>query len=742
MTEVSFAVEVDDNPLTDPNVIGLFGVAAEHEAFGVLEIAIIELGLWDLHNNQDALYEILSSESDAVVSKTHRAALSAYYRLREDGREVSPSVIAKYLSRVRKEATGPRTVTIAEYKRRDGTIVPEHERTLPEGFTARSARILADITSEVMEAANSEHKKGDPEWDQKIRDAIKTVVIDAPKEMRGGSKKKNADLVLQELESSERSKRFHNINQTLFHDGEVKSAGLEISKATTWGKRLSAAADLFLAKTEHKTSTVRFAARAIKEYGPITGVRMANVYRRYGGYDVPMRAVGDSIVTEMGDVLPEVTSSVKSREWAIETLKGRLAGEKAYKSGSEPPSEGFIIDGSGNIIAHGVGRGSDHFLPFNVQHLKKMWNNDRVEYVRSRMVGGITQEDLHAAMMLGADRITVVSNSGEFTIELTQRSHGIKLEHMQVLMRYQEILDQFEASGKGNQKRKLTGDGYMQALEAISNEFPLHLNFNPEKNKRGIWFSEQHDYVKPKSRFIDDLRKLFGVTGKEVDQYGRPIDPRTRSARTVQPGYSGRPDQILGGERWTTAFRNYEIELAQAGVSRGTPEYYSRAIARLNEYLDAFSPNSQARKSVNEKIDTLMAESESRVGGVQQTPAIRQAWQADAVRGEMREELESSPPGTLVTRQVDPNPGGTGPSDAQKNWLNQASGRYKRALNAVSKEYRVETVDPDQLDGASVALDLVENSLKNPPPGMPADEHVLLVLEQYEDSLIDLFRRK
>lgn len=745
MSDVSISVEADDNPLYDQTVMDLFAVAAEHEAFGALEIALMELALWDLHANQDAMYEILKSESDAMISKSHRAALSAYHRLRADGRDVSPSLIRKYLSLVRKdEVSGGRTITIAEYKRRDGTLVPEHERTLPEGFTARSAAILADITSEVMEAANSDHKKGDPEWDAKIRDAIKAVVIDAPREMREGKQgKSSADEVLRELKSSEKSKRFHNIHQTLFVDSEVQEAGKRVIKATSWGDRLSNVMDLVLAKTEGSGSTIKFAAKAIREYGPIAGVRMANAYRRYGGYDVPMSVVGDSVVTEKGDVLPEVKSATESRQWAIETLKSRLPGDRAYKSRSEPPSEGFIIDGRGNIIAHGVGRGSDHFLPFNIQHLKMMLNKDRVEYVRSRMVGGITQEDLHAAMMLGADKITVVSNSGEFTLDLTQRSHGIKLEHMQVLMRYQEILDDFRAAkGKGQNYGKLTGDGYMQALEAISDEFPLHLNFSPDKNKPGIWFEKVDDYVRPRSRFIDDLRRLFGVKG-QTDQYGNPIDPSSQKARSTQPGRgTSMADELFGGQRWPTAFRDFEIQLAQGGVARGTPEYYARAIEKLNSYLEAFSPNSRARTAINEKIDVLMKESEARVGGVQQTPGVRQTWQQDAVRSEIQEELDTSPRGTVVTRQIDPDPDAGGTSDLQKDWLNNMSARYSDALKAVGIKYRTETVDPDQLEGATVALDLVNRSLRDRAPGMSARDHVLQVLEYYDDDLADLFRLK
>lgn len=249
----------------------------------------------------------------------------------------------------------------------------------------------------------------------------------------------------------------------------------------------------------------QFAAKAIAEFGPIAGVRLAHTYFRYGGYDVPIK----NGRTEMGDKIPTEGGRKGAREWAIERLSKRLPSQQADSAGAEPPSEGFLIDKDGKIVAHAVGRGNDHFLPFNSRHLRKLRQSGGGEYVRRRMFGGPTTEDLHAAMMMGATKVTVVSNGGTFSIDLTSRSHGLKLEHMQVLTRYQEILD--------NRGSRLNFDGYDSALDSLVAEFPLH--FRKTTAQQGAW-AGSHDRIGPKDKLSDQIKNLFGILSGDDSSRG------------------------------------------------------------------------------------------------------------------------------------------------------------------------------------------------------------------------------
>ena len=294
----------------------------------------------------------------------------------------------------------------------------------------------------------------------------------------------------------------------IVENDKIRGAMSSFLTENTIGQGIIAVADFF-SQTQSK---LQFAAKAIAEFGPIAGVRLAHTYFRYGGYDVPVTAKGK---TQMGDKLPTAENASKTRDWAIKTLQKRLPSNAANNAGAEPPSEGFIIDKDGNVIAHGVGRGNDHFLPFNTRHLKRIRQSEGSEYVRRRMFGGPTTEDLHAAMMMGADRVTVVSNGGVFSISLTQRAHGLKMEHMQVLSRYQDILD--------DRKGRLNFSGYNSALDALESEFPLHFQ---KVNATGGDWADMNDRIGPKAKFMDQLRDLFDVMGGD--------DPRSRNTQMMR----------------------------------------------------------------------------------------------------------------------------------------------------------------------------------------------------------------
>ena len=110
-------------------------------------------------------------------------------------------------------------------------------------------------------------------------------------------------------------------------------------------------------------------------------------------------------------------------------------------SGNVPPSEGVILNAQGQLVTQAIGYGDDHYLPFNLKHLKSLKGG---EYIRTRSVGGPTSEDIYTGLMSGARQITVLSRSGTFTVEFQPdfrggRRYNDKARRM--VRRYEQILD-------------------------------------------------------------------------------------------------------------------------------------------------------------------------------------------------------------------------------------------------------------------------------------------------------------
>lgn len=110
-------------------------------------------------------------------------------------------------------------------------------------------------------------------------------------------------------------------------------------------------------------------------------------------------------------------------------------------SGNVPPSEGVILNAQGQLVTQAIGYGDDHYLPFNLKHLKSLKGG---EYIRTRSVGGPTSEDIYTGLMSGARQITVISRSGTFTVEFEPdfrggRRYNDKARRM--VRRYEQILD-------------------------------------------------------------------------------------------------------------------------------------------------------------------------------------------------------------------------------------------------------------------------------------------------------------
>ena len=145
-------------------------------------------------------------------------------------------------------------------------------------------------------------------------------------------------------------------------------------------------------------------------------------------------------VSQRGDI-----GRHRAYQHAVEYMDRKVPQKGLYdlnlKAGVTPPSEGLIIDKNGRIVTQAIGYGDDHYLPFNLKNLKGLNGG---EYIRTRSVGGPTREDIYTGLVMGAQRVTVVSRSGVFTVEFDDTFRGTRRYNDKagrMVSRYEKLLD-------------------------------------------------------------------------------------------------------------------------------------------------------------------------------------------------------------------------------------------------------------------------------------------------------------
>jgi hypothetical protein len=144
------------------------------------------------------------------------------------------------------------------------------------------------------------------------------------------------------------------------------------------------------------------------------------------------RFVGDIAVTSL---IPEIPAD-------------KRAVELGQQAGFGVPSSGIIIRSDGQAKEMYRGVGEDHYLPFSAKALPELRD---AQYVRTRVLGGHTGEDITTLVASGARRATVVSGSGVFSIELKPNTSLVgRMAQPEVAAmgeRYERILDKLSSSG-------------------------------------------------------------------------------------------------------------------------------------------------------------------------------------------------------------------------------------------------------------------------------------------------------
>jgi hypothetical protein len=148
----------------------------------------------------------------------------------------------------------------------------------------------------------------------------------------------------------------------------------------------------------------------------------------------------------------QINMRVRSDVAAIHLLKtipaDRMIGDLSRKAGAILPSQGVLIDADGDVVSQAVGSGDDTYLPFDYNNIKRSMRGG--QYVRTRVQGGLTGEDIAAAVGNGARMATVVSSSGVHSIEFDPNLRGARGgsdKARSMYRRYLQILDAVENSG-------------------------------------------------------------------------------------------------------------------------------------------------------------------------------------------------------------------------------------------------------------------------------------------------------
>jgi hypothetical protein len=204
-----------------------------------------------------------------------------------------------------------------------------------------------------------------------------------------------------------------------------------------------------------KTQAAAAFGELVGRYGPeaekVVGPHMRKTAYRYRGTerkldsDLLSRRMTQLNRDGNGENLPPEEKMLRASGAAVGYLFERLPNlrlsEIQRKSGRIPPSEGVIVGADGKVKVQAIGFADDHYLPFNLKNLGSLKGG---EYVRTRSKGGLTTEDIYTGLVSGARRVTVVSNSGVFTINFSDDLRGARRysdKAGQMVDRYAKTLD-------------------------------------------------------------------------------------------------------------------------------------------------------------------------------------------------------------------------------------------------------------------------------------------------------------
>ncbi len=272
------------------------------------------------------------------------------------------------------------------------------------------------------------------------------------------------------------------------------------------------------------------------------------------------------------------------RRAVVDHLRAKMPQKSLYDlqlaAGNTPPSEGVIINAEGQLATQAVGYGDDHYLPFNLKHLKALKGG---EYIRTRSVGGLTSEDIYTGLISGARQVTVTSRSGTYTMTFEPdfrggRRHSDKARRM--TRRYEQLLDAVQSQ----QVDRIDIDPEMRLQ--IENEV------KEEMSGPGWRRSDIQDAIKER---IDEFKENPYIT--EQDEKRAELIINARAAGASEPERAKIRAQVMDDlmDQKETKFR-----LNSAG--------YKAALDALQEQFPYYisKPRWTPPRDAEKKIDTAL----------------------------------------------------------------------------------------------------------------------------------------
>jgi hypothetical protein len=372
-----------------------------------------------------------------------------------------------------------------------------------------------------------------------------------------------------------------------------------------WGSRLTAASKVLFHATNgvagpQKVQTAVAVGHAVGRHGPevtkVLGPHMRRYTYRYNGTEAAPTQYYDLAKEKPDNVDKPTYEYMLSQQLANGRRKpvdpdnpngmteywGGLPSdseiELQLKSGGMPPSEGFLLDKKGKVRQQAVGAADDWYVPFNLRNIHHLNGGS---YVRTRAYGGPTTEDMHLAVMGGANRITTVSKNGIFTVEFFERTGAKKNRfgpvQTRMVNRYGRTLDAVKAGNVPDpdggthvedfrdtagvmrqrnvpNKLKLDGHGYATALRALQQKYPYYIKSVTYRPAEGEPALQGHG---PNSRTAD--------RGYIRPKYLKPAEA-VRGYHDTGLGGANKFDEIEG-YRWGVAKGQAVAQAAAAAVA-------------------------------------------------------------------------------------------------------------------------------------------------------------------------------
>lgn len=283
-------------------------------------------------------------------------------------------------------------------------------------------------------------------------------------------------------------------------------------------RRIEAGSKLLGQMPNDKAKVAGALGEFVGSFGPeaekVVGPHMRKTAYRYRGTEkTPDKELREAFRQATGGQPPadaegRITAAEQAATYYLMTrLPNDSLLELHRKSGKIPPSEGVIIDRNGNIVTQAVGFAEDHYLPFNLKNLKGL---DGGAYVRTRSRGGLTTEDIYTGLVSGAREVTVVSNSGTFTIEFAPDFRGIRRYNDKaagMVERYAKTLDAIRSESV--EREKLDPRVRAELREEVEREMPRALGFTEAQISNAIKERERDFKANPQltTSELDKIRE-------------------------------------------------------------------------------------------------------------------------------------------------------------------------------------------------------------------------------------------